>query len=157
LIDANAFSPTSGYPSYIFQALTAAATNATTSLVAITALNWTAQPNSEYLAEWGLLATPTDDLTDIWMQIIIPSGSSSYGNWLKSNNLQGLLPSNSPLTEYDEVVVTEAASQVQVIEKAYIKTGATSGSVEFKYSKNSAVTGSAQINIGSWVRVEKIK
>jgi hypothetical protein len=155
LIDADSFSPTRGYPSYIFQALTAAATNPTTSLVAITGLNWTAQANSEYLAEWGLLATPTDDVEELYGQIFIPSGSSLYGNWIKFVPASGLFPTNTPLTDLEEMAST--SQQTSIIQKAYIKTGITQGTVEFKYAKATAVTGSMQVDVGSWVRVEKVK
>jgi len=48
--------------------------------------------------------------------------------------------------------------EVGSIQKAYISTGATSGTVSFEFAKNvTGITAAAnQIQTGSWVRIEKI-
>jgi hypothetical protein len=155
LIDTAAFSPTSGYPSFIFQALTTAATNATTSLVAITGLNWTAQANSEYLVEWGpLIENNEADL--IIGQVSVPTGSSMYGKWIRSNLENGYLsPSLFNLTVEDEIFL--GLGVTQVLAKGYLKTGSSSGPVSFKFANNGAVTSATIVQTGSWVRVEKVK
>jgi hypothetical protein len=156
LIDANAFSPTSGYPSYIFQALTAAATNATTSLVAITALNWTAQANSEYLVEWGLDLLSINDPLD--GQVTAPSGSSVYGRWtICDENNDIYIPSPNLLTTRTvfAIIPNINAFSKQI---AHISTGATAGTVSFLFAKETnTVTGANEVLTGSWVRVEKVK
>jgi hypothetical protein len=159
LIDANAFSPVVGYPSYIFQALTAAATNATTSLVAITGLNWTAQANSEYLTEWGLLVRNAGN-GNFDGKISVPTGSSIFGKWILADEFNARYspnPSNlNAETTFAELVDDEEVGSIQ---KAYILTGATAGTVSFEFAKNVAgITAFAnEIQTGSWVRVEKIK
>jgi len=158
LIDANAFSPVVGYPSYIFQALTAAATNATTSLVAITGLNWTAQANSEYLTEWSLLLRNAGN-GNFDGKISVPTGSSIFGKWIVAdefNERYSPNPSNlNAETTFAELVDDEEVGSIQ---KAYISTGATSGTVSFEFAKNvTGITAAAnQIQTGSWVRIEKI-
>jgi hypothetical protein len=156
LIDADSFSPTSGYPSYIFQALTAAATNATTSLVAITALNWTAQANSEYLAEWGLDLFSIGDPFD--GKITAPTGSSIYGRWtICDENNATYAPTNNPLT-FESVFASIANDNAFSRQIAYIKTGLTSGEVSFLFAKQAnTITGANEILTGSWVRIEKVK
>ena len=155
LIDANAFSPVVGYPSYIFQALTAAATNATTSLVAITALNWTAQANSEYLAEWGLLAVDnTGSGAD--GEISAPTGGTIYGRWnviIGDPGQYNSIPSN--LNSRTQFLYPSDSDPRAIGQKAYIKTGLTSGPVLFKFAK-SDTGASIAIQAGSWVRVEKV-
>jgi hypothetical protein len=159
LIDANAFSPVVGYPSYIFQALTAAATNATTSLVAITGLNWTAQANSEYLTEWGLLVRNGGN-GNFDGKISVPTGSSIFGKWILADELNARYspqPSNlNAETTFAQLVDDEEVGSIQ---KAYILTGATAGTVSFEFAKNVAgITAAAnEIQTGSWVRVEKVK
>jgi hypothetical protein len=156
LIDADSFSPTSGYPSYIFQALTAAATNATTSLVAITGLNWTAQANSEYLAQWGLDLFSIGDPFD--GKITAPTGSSIYGRWtVCDENAATYSPTNNPLTLESQFasIANDNAFSSQI---AYIKTGLTSGEVSFLFAKQAnTITGANEILTGSWVRIEKVK
>jgi len=156
LIDTAAFSPTSGYPSFIFQALTTAATNATTSLVAITALNWTAQANSEYLAQWGLDLLSTGDSFD--GKITAPTGSSIYGRWtVCDENNATYSPSSNGLTIETNfaVIANDNAFSSQI---AYIKTGLTSGEVSFLFAKQAnTITGANEILTGSWVRIEKVK
>ena len=157
LINANAFSPTSGYPSFIFQALTAAATNATTSLVAITGLNWTAQANSEYLAEWNLIATDIGEGID--GKITAPTGGTIYGLWnviVGDPGQYNSIPSNlNSKTEFVSVTDTDPRA---IGQKAYIKTGLTSGPVLFEFALGGDAGGdSATIQAGSWVRIEKVK
>jgi hypothetical protein len=156
LIDTAAFSPVSGYPSYIFQALTTAATNATTSLVAITALNWTAQANSEYLAQWGLDLLSTGDSFD--GKITAPTGSNIYGRWtVCDENNATYSPTNNGLTIETNfaVIANDNAFSSQI---AYIKTGLTSGEVSFLFAKQAnTITGANEILTGSWVRIEKVK
>jgi hypothetical protein len=156
LIDADSFSPTSGYPSYIFQALTTTATNATTSLVAITGLNWTAQANSEYLAQWGLDLFSIGDPFD--GKITAPTGSSIYGRWtVCDENNATYSPTNNALTLESGFasIANDNAFSSQI---AYIKTGLTSGEVSFLFAKETnTITGANEILTGSWVRVEKVK
>jgi hypothetical protein len=155
LIDADSFSPTSGYPSYIFQALTNAATNATTSLVAITGLNWTAQANSEYLVEWMPVIENNEALV-ISGQVSIPTGSTIYGKWNKTNIESGYFsPTGTNLTDAEEVFLGAGVAQIPV--KGYLKTGISSGPVSFKFSNDSAVTSATIVQTGSWVRIEKVK
>jgi hypothetical protein len=158
LIDANAFSPTNGYPSYIFQALTAAATNATTSLVAITGLNWTAQANSEYLVEWGLLPYNAGN-GNFDGKITAPTGATIYGKWIKADELNAFYtPSVFDLdTEAGFADLTDD-EKCYSLQKAYITTGSTAGTVSFQFAKNVAgITATAnEISSGSWVRIEKI-
>jgi hypothetical protein len=157
LIDADSFSPTSGYPSYIFQALTAAATNATTSLVAITGLNWTAQANSEYLAEWNLIATDIGEGID--GKITAPTGGTVYGLWnviVGDPGQYNSIPSN--LNSKTEFVSVSDNDPRAIGQKAYIKTGLTSGPVLFEFALGGDAGGdSTTIQAGSWVRVEKVK
>jgi len=157
LINANAFSPTSGYPSFIFQALTAAATNATTSLVAITGLNWTAQANSEYLAEWNLIATDIGEGID--GKITAPTGGTIYGLWnviVGDPGQYNSIPSNlNSKTEFVSVTDTDPRA---IGQKAYIKTGLTSGPVLFEFALGGDSGGDpTTIQAGSWVRIEKVK
>lgn len=157
LIDADAFSPTVGYPSYIFQALTAAATNATTSLVAITGLNWTAQANSEYLVEWNLLVNDVGQ-GDFDGEVSVPTGASIYGKWIicdKDNGVYGTSGENFTNRERFASLFDEEGFSNQ---KAYIKTGSTAGTVSFQFAKDIAgITATAnEIMAGSWVRVEKV-
>jgi hypothetical protein len=159
LIDTAAFSPTSGYPSYIFQALTTAATNATTSLVAITALNWTAQANSEYLAEWGLL-TNNQGEGNFNGLISIPGGSTLFGLWSIANQTgSAYVPSTTYLESVEIFSQSDGGAIIFSNQKAYLKTGATAGTVSFQFSKEvTGITATAnQIMTGSWVRVEKVK
>jgi hypothetical protein len=159
LIDTAAFSPTSGYPSYIFQALTAAATNATTSLVAITALNWTAQANSEYLTEWGLL-TNNQGEGNFNGLISIPGGSTLFGLWSIANQTgSAYVPSTTDLDSVEIFSQSDGGAIIFSNQKAYLKTGATAGTVSFQFSKEvTGITATAnQIMTGSWVRVEKVK
>jgi hypothetical protein len=159
LIDADSFSPTSGYPSFIFQALTADATNATTSLVAITGLNWTAQANSEYLAEWNL------NLYDVSGGgfngvVSIPTGAELFGNWINCEQTSGFYsPSPVKLNVQSNFALMDEDFEAGSIQNAYIKTGSTAGTVSFEFAKNTiAVTATAnEISTGSWVRVEKVK
>ena len=158
LIDANAFSPAVGYPSYIFQALTAAATNATTSLVAITALNWTAQANSEYLAEWNLLLYNAAN-GNFDGKITAPTGSSTFGKWFEINQTLGTyFPRTTNINEEFTFGVLDSDDESSLNQKAYIATGATAGTVSFQFAKNVAgITATAnEISSGSWVRIEKI-
>lgn len=158
LIDADAFSPTVGYPSFIFQALTAAATNATTSLVAITALNWTAQANSEYLVEWNLFLYNVSD-ADFDGQITAPAGATIYGKWVVCNQSElKYQPEDLLLSSRENFALLDVDTISQSNQKAYIKTGSTAGTVSFSFAKNViAITGYAnEIQEGSWVRVEKI-
>lgn len=158
LIDADAFSPTVGYPSFIFQALTAAATNATTSLVAITGLNWTAQANSEYLAEWGLLAYNAGN-GNFDGKITAPTGANIYGKWIVCDQINGAYQATivniSSENIFAQLDIDEESFSLQ---KAYVKTGATAGIVSFEFAKHTAgVTATAnEIMAGSWVRVEKV-
>lgn len=159
LIDADSFSPVVGYPSYIFQALTAAATNATTALVPITGLNWTAQANSEYLAEWGLLLYNASD-GNFAGKITVPTGASIYGKWVTCSQITekyGATSSNlSDGVSFADISADDISYSLQ---KAYITTGATAGTVSFEFAKSSAgITATAnEIMTGSWVRVEKVK
>ena len=157
LIDANAFSPVVGYPSYIFQALTAAATNATTSLVAITALNWTAQANSEYLAEWGILYK-IDSGADTDGKISAPTGSSLYGDWVSLSS-DAYVGTSANLSQEHAFGGSYPSDSGFVIQKGYLKTGATAGTVSFEFAKNAAgITATAnEIMTGSWLRAEKVK
>lgn len=158
LIDADAFSPTVGYPSFIFQALTAAATNATTSLVAITGLNWTAQANSQYLVEWNLFLYNQAD-ADFKGQVSVPTGANIYGKWIicDQENLR-YRPDESDLSAEESFGLLNNDEQAASNQKAYITTGATAGTVSFKFTKNVAgITATAnEIMTGSWVRVEKV-
>ena len=157
LIDADSFSPVVGYPSYIFQALTAAATNATTSLVAITALNWTAQANSEYLAEWNLIAADnTGEGTD--GKISVPTGGTIYGLWnviIGDPGQYNSIPSN--LNSRTQFLTASDVDPRAIGQKAYIKTGLTSGSVLFEFARTTGGGDSNTIQAGSWVRIEKVK
>lgn len=158
LIDADAFSPTVGYPSYIFQALTTSATNATTSLVAITGLNWTAQANSEYLIEWNLHLA-NDGNGDFDGFVSIPSGSSIYGLWtIVDTNAGYFSPTSADLSSTESFGILGSGDQARSSQKGYLKTGSTAGTVSFQFAKR--VTGSTgfanEIYPGSWVRVEKV-
>ena len=158
LIDADAFSPTVGYPSYIFQALTAAATNATTSLVAITGLNWTAQANSQYLVEWNLLLNDAGN-GDFKGKITGPSGSAISGFWILCDHAGGYYTPTSDLftTEVSFATVING-DKTASNQKSYITTGSTSGTVSFQFAKSiTGITATAnEISTGSWVRVEKV-
>jgi len=158
LIDANAFSPTSGYPSYIFQALTAAATNATTSLVAITALDWTAQANSEYLAEWGLLLNNVGN-GGFNGKVSAPTGSDIYGRFIVVDTQTEQYRPGSGIINSEQFADLVDGDEALSYQKAYIKTGATAGTVSFEFAKNViGITATAnEILTGSWVRVEKVK
>jgi hypothetical protein len=160
LIDADSFSPTSGYPSFIFQALTAAATNATTSLVAITALNWTAQANSEYLVEWNLLCKSEDADGNIDGQVAIPAGATQFSGLVRTIGNSSLSPRGASLASRDVIFdddgnVDESFFNMQ---KMYLQTGSTAGTVSFRFAQNTTTTGfTAVIEQGSWVRAEKVK
>jgi hypothetical protein len=158
LIDANAFSPVVGYPSYIFQALTAAATNATTSFVAITALNWTAQANSEYLVEYNLLVSDSANASHQG-QITAPTGSNIYGKWITCDRTNSRYsPSSTNLSSSAQFTVMTPGQTASSNQRAYLGTGSTAGTVSFQFAKNVAgITATAnEISSGSWVRVEKI-
>lgn len=158
LIDADAFSPTVGYPSYIFQALTAAATNATTSLVAITGLNWTAQANSEYLVEWNLICYNASD-GDFDGEVSVPTGANIYGSWIAATQDSAFIPRwPEPFTQRTNFANAFSDDGVVSNQKAYITTGSTAGTVSFQFAKNVAgITATAnEISTGSWVRVEKV-
>jgi hypothetical protein len=156
LIDADSFSPTSGYPSFIFQALTDAATNATTSLVPITGLNWTAQANSEYLVSYSPDAAFIGQGA-IEGQMQSPEGSTIYGRWIIYDPDNATLAVSTPLSDR-QAFYGEGSVNINCFQRAYIKTGATAGVVSFEYAASSVVTdGFAEIGEGSWVRVEKVK
>jgi hypothetical protein len=159
LIDADSFSPTSGYPSYIFQALTAAATSATTSLVAITGLNWTAQANSEYLAEWNFSLYNAGE-GQFRGRVSAPEGASVFGKWVVNDQFnQRYVPSGQTLSS-EEVFGSLGGDEISgSIQNAFIKTGATAGTVSFLFGKDViGVTGTPnEIQTGSWVRVENVK
>jgi len=158
LIDSDSFSPTVGYPSFIFQALTASATNATTSLVAITALNWTAQANSEYVAEWNLLAFDNAN-GNLKGQVSVPTGASLYGKWIHANRTSSRYePDGASLTTATLFGTMSPGNSFMSTQKAYIKTGLTAGDVTFQFAKNATGVTASTIDIqtGSWVRVEKI-
>jgi hypothetical protein len=159
LIDADSFSPTSGYPSFIFQALTAAATNATTSLVPITGLDWTAQANSEYLVEWGLLVRNAGN-GNFDGKISVPTGSLIFGKWISSDEFNARL-SPTPFNFGTETIFAQLNDDEECasIQKAYIITGETAGTVSFEFAKNViGITAAAnEIQTGSWVRAEKVK
>jgi hypothetical protein len=158
LIDANAFSPVVGYPSYIFQAMTAAATNATTSFVAITALNWTAQANSEYLVEYNLLVSDSANASHQG-QITAPTGSNIYGKWITCDRTNSRYsPSSTNLSTTAQFTVMTPGQTASSNQRAYLGTGSTAGTVSFQFAKNVAgITATAnEISSGSWVRVEKI-
>jgi hypothetical protein len=159
LIDADSFSPVVGYPSYIFQALTAAATNATTALVPITGLNWTAQANSEYLAEWNFSLYNAGD-GNFRGKVSAPTGSSIFGKWVVSEQVSGKYATSGQSLSDEETFGDLAGDDLSgSIQNAYIKTGATAGTVSFLFGK--AQTGitdlPSEIQSGSWVRVEKVK
>jgi len=149
LIDADAFSPTVAYPSFIFQALTATAANATTSLIAITGLNWTAQANSEYLVEWSIHYN-TGLTYSTKNAITYPVGASLYGTWLDQAT-GSLSYSSTNLTSEFEMEPQSA----QILQKGYLKTGTTAGTVSFLIASSEYDTSAAAVT-GSWVRVEKI-
>jgi hypothetical protein len=160
LIDADSFSPTSGFPSFIFQALTALATNATTSLVAITGLNWTAQANSEYLVEWNLLCKAEEADGDIDGQVTIPEGATQTSRLLCSIANDSLSPRGVSLTDGDIIFEANGANDESFLnmQKMYLQTGSTAGIVSFNFAQNFATTGFiAAIEEGSWVRAEKVK
>jgi len=160
LIDADSFSPTSGFPSFIFQALTAAATNATTSLVAITGLNWTAQANSEYLVEWNLLCEAQGGDGDIDGRAAVPAGAAQFSGTIKTVANNSLSPRGVDLLSR-EIIFDAGANSDEFfanIQKMYLKTGLTAGTVSFSFAQNAATTGfTAVIGEGSWVRAEKVK
>jgi hypothetical protein len=160
LIDADSFSPTSGYPSFIFQALTAAATNATTSLVAITGLNWTAQANSEYLVEWNLLCKSEVANGNIDGQVSIPAGATQFSGLVRTIGGDSLAPRGVSLAIRDVIFDDDlnAGESFFNMQKMYLQTGSTAGTVSFRFAQNAATTGfTAVIEQGSWVRAEKIK
>jgi hypothetical protein len=160
LIDADSFSPTSGFPSFIFQALTAAATNATTSLVAITGLDWTAQANSEYLVEWNLLCNSVDGVGNIDGKAEIPSGSTDSSSALKSRADASISYNPNPVSTRS-IIFDSDGNQDQIYaspQKMYLQTGSTAGTVSFSFAQNTSTTGFvAAIEEGSWVRAEKVK
>jgi len=159
LIDADSFSPTSGFPSFIFQALTASATNATTSLVAITGLNWTAQANSEYLVEYALILRNSGS-GNFDGRITIPTGSDIYGKWITADEVNSIY-SPSPFSLETETTFATLVDDEECvsIQKSYITTGATAGTISFEFAKNViGITATPnEIMGGSWVRVEKVK
>jgi hypothetical protein len=159
LIDADSFSPVVGYPSYIFQALTAAVTNATTSLVAITALNWTAQANSEYLVEVGILATADGNPGNIDGRITVPTGAEIFGRWTRFVVNSNIEPTTDTLL--NRVMFFESSLQDEpcfAAQKYLLTTGLTAGAVSFSFAQNSATTDlTALISEGSYLRVEKVK
>jgi hypothetical protein len=160
LIDADSFSPTSGFPSFIFQALTAAATNATTSLVAITGLNWTAQANSEYLVEWNLLCMVQDALGNIDGQVSIPAGATQFSGLVRTIGGVSFSPRGVGLTFRDAIFDPDGNGDEPFLntQKMYLQTGLTAGTVSFRFAQNAATTGfTAVIEGGSWVRAEKVK
>jgi hypothetical protein len=160
LIDADSFSPTSGYPSYIFQALTAAATNATTSLVAITGLNWTAQANSEYLVEWNLLCKSEVDNGNIDGQVAIPAGATQFSGLVRTIGGDSLAPRGVSLAIRDVIFDDDLNADESFfnMQKMYLQTGSTAGTVSFRFAQNTTTTGfTAVIEQGSWVRAEKVK
>jgi hypothetical protein len=160
LIDADSFSPTSGYPSFIFQALTAAATNATTSLVAITGLNWTAQANSEYLVEWNLLCKSEVANGYIDGQVSIPAGATQFSGLVRTLGNISLSPRGASLASRGVIFDDDGNADESFfnMQKMYLQTGSTAGTVSFRFAQNAATTGfTAVIEQGSWVRAEKVK
>jgi hypothetical protein len=158
LIDADSFSPVVGYPSFIFQALTAPALNATTELVPITGLDWTAQANSEYLVEWNLIFR-TESEAGLNGRVSAPSGSSIYGKISKTMVDGSIVYLQDDLAGGAFFVENGGDINLQSNQKAYISTGVTVGTVSFQFAKDIAgITAVAnEIQEGSWVRVEKVK
>jgi hypothetical protein len=142
----------------LFKSLTTPATNATTTLTPITGLDWTADANSEYLVEWnfGLYNAGSGNFKG---KVTAPAGSSIFGNWVVTNQSdQRFETSGANLSQeelFGDIAPDESSGNFQ---KAYIKTGATAGTVSFQFAKatlgDPAVAN--EIEPGSWVRVEKV-
>lgn len=158
LIDGNALVPSFVSEPVIYKTLTAPARNLVDSLVAITGLNWTAQPNSQYLVEWGLLLyNEADD--DFNAQVTAPNGATIYGFYIVADQSgANYKATNVPLSSNGELATMDADEQTFSFQKAHIKTGTTGGEVKFLFSKNTLTNPglASEIMTGSWVRAEKI-
>jgi hypothetical protein len=154
LIDADSFSPTSGYPSFIFQALTSSVTNSNPSFVAITALNWNAQANSEYLVQWSIIAQSQGGSDPLQGLITVPTGSELYGKWNKGTPETSIDPTSVNLITSGDFYGL-SSDECQITQVGYLKTALTGGTVEFNYQSNGG--NDAVIFEGSWVRAEKVK
>jgi len=132
--------------------------NATTTLVLSTDLQVTLEANSEYIFEFFLHLDCLNDTPDMKMDLT-GSLTGATAEWFFSTNEADDPQVYNKYTETDtpRIEVKGATAENQGITvKGIVHTAGTAGAWGMYYSQDTSSGNAIQIEVGSWLRVEKI-
>jgi len=161
LIDANAFSPTSGYPSYIFSTTTTDYSfSGITTFSIVTGLSFEAQANSRYLVVANIYVDEEGTPIELLGKIEHPAGCVFIGTAdIYDSNNQLIYTTGVPLNNVSGAAIAIADVGLPVLskQKFSVQTASTAGTVSFTAANAGSVTAGVEVvKAGSWMQAFKV-